>query len=180
MLRYFTDLVVSFEFDLIGPNQHLILRRLDHEVGNLRLALQAGLDLDGDASADGVRLASGLWRYWLVRGQLSEGSRWLSRSLNAATDVPVGVRALALNNLGNLALELSQYTKSHACYMQSMELYESIDDISGMGDELNNLGLLELIQGKFDAARELLERSLPIRRQIGDTIALPNTLEQSG
>jgi non-specific serine/threonine protein kinase len=180
VLRFFTDLVVSFEFDLIGPNQSLILRRLDHEVGNLRLALQAGLDLDAEASAEGVRLASGLWRYWLVRGQLSEGSRWLSRSLNAATDVPVGVRALALNNLGNLALELSQYTKAHACYMQSHELYESIDDNSGMGDELNNMGLLELIQGKFDAARVLLERSLGIRRQIGDTIALPNTLSNLG
>ena len=180
VLRYFTDLVVSFEFDLIGPNQHVILRRLDHEVGNLRLALQAGLDLGGEASADGVRLASGLWRYWLVRGQLSEGSRWLSRSLNAASGVPVGVRALALNNLGNLALELSQYTKSQACYMQSMELYESINDNSGMGDELNNMGLLELIQGKFDAARELLGRSLAIRRQIGDTIALPTTLSNLG
>lgn len=180
VLRFFTDLVVSFEFDLIGPNQHIILRRLDQEVGNLRLALQSGLDLDGTASVEGVRLASGLWRYWLVRGQLSEGSRWLSRSLNVATGVPVGVRALALNNLGNLALELSQYTKAHACYMQSMELYETIDDNSGMGDELNNLGLLELIQGKFDAARVLLERSLSIRRQIGDTIALPNTLSNLG
>jgi len=49
-----------------------------------------------------------------------------------------------------------------------------------MGDELNNLGLLELIQGKFDAARVLLERSLAIRRQIGDTIALPNTLSNLG
>ncbi len=180
VLRFFTDLVVSFEFDLIGPNQHLILRRLDHEIGNLRLSLQSGLDLDGEASADGVRLASGLWRYWLVRGHLSEGSRWLSRSLNSATGVPVGVRALALNNLGNLALELSQYTKSHACYMQSMELYESIGDQSGMGDELNNMGLLELIQGKFDAARELLGQSLAIRRQIGDTIALPTTLSNLG
>jgi non-specific serine/threonine protein kinase len=179
-LRFFTDLVVSFEFDLIGPNQNVILRRLDHEVGNLRLALQAGLDLEGDAAAEGVRLASGLWRYWLVRGQLGEGSRWLSRSLNTATKVPAGVRALALNNLGNLALELSQYTKAHACYAQSKELYESIDDISGVGDELNNMGLLELIQGKFDAARVLLERSLAIRRQIGDTIALPNTLSNLG
>jgi non-specific serine/threonine protein kinase len=179
-LRFFTDLVVSFEFDLIGPNQNVILRRLDHEVGNLRLALQAGLDLEGDAPAEGVRLASGLWRYWLVRGQLGEGSRWLSRSLNTATNVPAGVRALALNNLGNLALELSQYTKAHACYAQSKELYESIDDISGVGDELNNMGLLELIQGKFDAARVLLERSLAIRRQIGDTIALPNTLSNLG
>jgi non-specific serine/threonine protein kinase len=180
LLRFFTDLVVSLEFDLIGPNQHIILRRLDHEVGNLRLALQAGLDLDGDASAHGVRLGSGLWRYWLARGQLSEGSRWLSRSLNVATGVPVGIRALALNNLGNLALELSQYTKAHACYMQSMELYDSIDDNSGIGDELNNIGLLELIQGKFDAAKVLLERSLSIRRQIGDTIALPTTLSNLG
>jgi tetratricopeptide (TPR) repeat protein len=94
--------------------------------------------------------------------------------------VPVGVRALALNNLGNVALDLGQYTRSQACYLQSMELYESVNDNKGIGDELNNLGVLEQVQGRFEAARALFGRSLAIHRQIGDTIALPVTLTNLG
>nr|MBA2248083.1 tetratricopeptide repeat protein [Chloroflexia bacterium] len=192
VLRFFTALVVSEEADMVGPTQHVVMRRLDDEIGNLRLALQAGLDLAGEpfeqqagpegepAHTDAVRLASGLWRYWLVRGQLSEGARWLDRVLGPGADSPPEVRAPALNNLGNLALELSQYTKAHACYIQSRQLYESIGDESGIADELNNLGLLEIIQAKFSPAREFLERSLAIRRRIGDVTALPATLSNLG
>ncbi len=183
--RFFTALVVSEEADMVGPTQHVVMRRLDDEIGNLRLALQAGLDLggtpgEGSTHADAVRLASGLWRYWLVRGQLSEGARWLDRVLSLGADSPPEVRAPALNNLGNLALELSQYTKAHACYIQSRQLYESIGDESGIADELNNLGLLEIIQAKFSPAREFLEQSLAIRRRIGDNTALPATLSNLG
>lgn len=180
VLRFFTELVVSQELDMIGPNQHVVLRRLDDEIDNLRLALQAGLELGEHAHVDGVRLASGLWRYWLVRGELSEGSRWLGRLLNLGTELPPAVRALALNNLGNLALELSQYTKAHACYVQSKEIYDAIGDQSGIADELNNLGLLEIIQAEFASARAFLEQSLAIRRQIDDVTALPATLSNLG
>jgi non-specific serine/threonine protein kinase len=180
MLRFYVDLLASQEVELIGPNQHLVMRRLDAEVGNLRVALQAGLDLPEPAGVLGLRLASMLWRYWLVRGQLSEGSRWLSRALNLATGVPVLDRASALNRLGNLSLELSQYDKAQGCYQQSFELYQSIGDKSGMGDELNNLGLMELIQGKFDSARVLLERSQALRQELGDTSSLPSILTNLG
>ncbi|HEV2065487.1 MAG TPA: tetratricopeptide repeat protein [Thermomicrobiales bacterium] len=180
LLRFYCDLIAAQEADFIGPDQHIVMRRLDSEVGNLRIALQAGLDLEQPAGLSGLRLASMLWRYWLVRGQLSEGTRWLSRSLSLATDVPAGDRAQALNNLGNLSLELGQYTKAQACYEQSLELYRSVDDKSGMGDELNNLGLIDLIQGNFAPARKLLEQSLAYRRELDDTSSLPSTLTNLG
>ena len=180
LLRFYSDLVVSQEADFIGPDQHLVMRRLDREVGNVRIALQAGLDLEHPAGLHGVRLASVLWRYWLVRGQLSEGARWLSRSLGLATGVPTVDRAQALNNLGNLELELGQYTKAQVCYEQSLALYRSVDDKSGMGDELNNLGLIDVIQGNFGPARVLLEQSLAYRRELDDTSSLPTTLTNLG
>jgi len=180
LLRFYCDLIVVQEEDFIGPDQHIAMRRLDSEVGNLRIALQAGLDLEQPAGLYGMRLASMLWRYWLIRGQLSEGTRWLSRSLSLATDVPAGDRAQALNNLGNLSLELGQYTKAQGCYEQSLELYRSEGDKSGMGDELNNLGLIDLIQGNFTAARQLLEQSLAYRRELDDTSSLPSTLTNLG
>lgn len=179
-LRFYTRLVESIEMDLIGPDQAAWLQRLDEELGNLRIALQSALDLGGEAHNDGLQLASGLWRYWLVRGQLTEGSSWLRRMLDLPTTVHPSVRAHALNNLGNLALELGQHIVAREHYTESMQLFESVDDADGVADELNNLGLVALIEGNFVAAREVLQRSLDIRRTTKDRLALPVTLSNLG
>jgi predicted ATPase/DNA-binding CsgD family transcriptional regulator len=179
-LQFYTRLIESIEMDLIGPDQAAWLQRIDEELGNLRIALQSAMDLGGEANNLGLQLASGLWRYWLVRGQLSEGSTWLRRTLDLPTDVHPGVRAHALNNLGNLALELGQHMVARQHYNESHKLFESVNDLDGMADELNNLGLVRLIEGDFAAARDVLERSLEIRRQTQDRLALPVTLSNLG
>jgi DNA-binding CsgD family transcriptional regulator/tetratricopeptide (TPR) repeat protein len=61
-----------------------------------------------------------------------------------------------------------------------MNLFESVDDADGVADELNNLGLVSLIEGNFVAAREVLQRSLDIRRTTKDRLALPVTLSNLG
>jgi predicted ATPase/DNA-binding CsgD family transcriptional regulator len=179
-LQFYTRLIESIEMDLIGPDQAIWLQRIDEELGNLRIALQSAMDLGGEANNLGLQLASGLWRYWLVRGQLSEGSAWLRRTLDLPTDVHPAVRAHALNNLGNLALELGQHMVARGHYTESHRLFESVNDLDGMADELNNLGLVALIEGDFVAARGVLQQSLDIRRQTQDRLALPVTLSNLG
>lgn len=181
MLTHYADLVASLEMAMVGPEQHLHMRRLDDEVGNLRVALQAGLDLGSDATEDGVRLASYLWRYWLVRGYVNEGVDWLVRLLERANGLPIALNALALQNLGNLVLELSQYDRVKAYYEQSLELFRSIGAGEGTANLLNNLALLQIIQGEFSGARGLLEQSLAIRRATDDDdSALPTTFSNLG
>lgn len=180
LVKYFASFLASIEFDLLGPDQSLWLRRLDEEIGNLRAALQAALDEGERVAADGVHLASQLWRYWLIRGQLTEGSQWLRRALELPGDIPVAIRGQALNNLGNLSLELGGHLRAREYYIQSRDLYESVGDRGGVADELNNIGLVALIQGHFKEAATSLEESLEIRREIGDRLALPTTLSNLG
>jgi len=179
-LQFYARLIESIEMDLIGPDQAAWLERLDEELGNLRLALQSALDLDREAHNLGLQLASGLWRYWLIRGQTSEGSNWLRRMLELPTSVQPSVRAHALNNLGNLALELGQHGVAREHYTESHHLFETVDDLDGIADELNNLGLGAMIEGDFATARDTLQRSLEIRRKTQDRLALPVTLSNLG
>jgi hypothetical protein len=70
----------------------ITLRGLDWERDNLRAALASALLADPQAA---LRLALALWRFWLMRGYLAEGYRWLTAALAAAPE-PTAVRARAL------------------------------------------------------------------------------------
>jgi len=59
------------------------LRRLDLERDNLRAALATALADDPQIA---LRLVATLWRFWLMRGYLAEGYRWLAASLAAAPE----------------------------------------------------------------------------------------------
>ncbi len=175
-VRFYANLAHDADAALIGPEQAIWMQQLDEELANLRLALQIALDLPVEGGVDGLQIASGLWRYWLVRGQLTEGSLWLERMLGLSVAFPASLLAPATNNLGNLFLELGQLATARDHYVRSKDLYASEDDTYGIADELNNLGLVELIGGNFTDARRILEESLAIRRQFPDRLALPVTL----
>ena len=59
-----------------GPEPVEWLRTLDREHDDLRAALEWCLDQPGERQA-GLRMAAGLWRYWEIRGHLTEGRGWL-------------------------------------------------------------------------------------------------------
>jgi predicted ATPase/DNA-binding CsgD family transcriptional regulator len=179
-LAYYTTFVAEAELALVGAEQLLWLRRFDDEIDNFRAALTFALSGPSEANAQGVRLASSLWRYWLVRGQLSEGVSWLERALALPVELPSVVRAQAFNNQGNLTLELADFARAKDLYSQALALHEAAGNQEGVADELNNLGVLLSIQGKWGDARTYFERSLTIRRELGDRTSMPNTLSNLG
>jgi predicted ATPase/DNA-binding CsgD family transcriptional regulator len=69
--EYFVDLVEHAEDGLTGADQAVWLDRLDRERDNLRAAFRWSIE-SGDV-AIGLRMAWVLWRFWWVRGHLSEG-----------------------------------------------------------------------------------------------------------
>jgi DNA-binding CsgD family transcriptional regulator len=80
--------------DAAGPAQTGRLDRLPAEHANIRTALEHCIS-QPDPEQIGLRIAVGLWRYWLGCGQLSEARHWLRRLL--AVDQQAGtVRAEAL------------------------------------------------------------------------------------
>jgi predicted ATPase/DNA-binding SARP family transcriptional activator len=106
------------------------LRRLDLERDNLRAALASAL---ADDPQVGLRLAVALWRFWLMRGYLAEGYRWLTVSLTAAPE-PTAVRARALLAVCLVGLRRGVHERLHEFGAESVAVFAELDDHAGMFD----------------------------------------------
>jgi predicted ATPase len=106
------------------------LRRLDRERDNLRAALASALATDPQA---GLRLAVGLWRFWLMRGYLAEGYRWLDAALAAAPEHTAD-RARALLAACLVGLRRGVHGRIHEFGAESVAIFAELDDHAGMFD----------------------------------------------
>src|SRR5262245_51382508 len=86
---------------ITGPEQASALAKLDAEHDNLRAALT--WELERGDPGDALRLSVALWRFWFIRGHAVEGRAWLDRTLTAALEAPLTLRATASNAIGALA-----------------------------------------------------------------------------
>ena len=103
-----------------GPEPVDWLRRLDREHEDIRAALEWCLDQPGEARA-GLRIASGLWRYWEIRGHLTEGRGWLERMLAAIGDDPSALRADGLTGAANLAFMQGDFRAASDFHAASLD-----------------------------------------------------------
>jgi predicted ATPase len=106
------------------------LRRLDSERDNLRAALASALAEDPQA---GLRLAASLWRFWLMRGYLAEGYRWLDASLAAAPE-PTAVRARVLLAACLVGLRRGVHGRLHEFAAESVAISRRLEDPAAMFD----------------------------------------------
>lgn len=61
-------------------------------------------------------------------------------------------QAIALNNLGTIYNEVSEYDSAFTCYQNASELYSKIGDQLGVGQSMVNIGIIYKNQGNFDSA----------------------------
>ena len=88
---------------LKGRDLDTWVTRLEVEHDNIRSALRWSLDA-GDAGT-ALAMASALWLFWDMHGDVTEGRAWLAEALAGADPEPSEVRALALTGAGWLAAE---------------------------------------------------------------------------
>ena len=150
--------------ELFGPDQAIWAHRLAADHDNLRAALSWAIRNDPVLA---VRLASALWFFWYAEGDLVGGRRWLERALAAGSAAPPALRALAMNNLGNLTYEMGDLARAQELYEGSLALRTELGDRGGMADSLNNLGMLATARGDLAGGRERLEASIAIRTDMG-------------
>ncbi len=106
------------------------LRRPDVERDNLRAALASALLSDPQAA---LRLAVALWRFWLMRGYLAEGYRWLTAALAAAPE-HTAVRAHALLAACVIGLRRGVPVHIHEFAAESVAIFGELEDRPGMFD----------------------------------------------
>jgi predicted ATPase/DNA-binding SARP family transcriptional activator len=106
------------------------LRRLDLELDNLRAALASALADDPQVA---LRLAVALWRFWLMRGYLAEGYRWLAASLAAAPE-HTSDRARALLAACLVGLRRGVRGRLREFGDESVAIFAELGDHAGMFD----------------------------------------------
>lgn len=163
---------------LTGAEQVVWLARLEAEHDNLRAAL--GWALERGEVETAWRLGGALWRFWMIRGYLSEGRRWLAAALAEGSDGPAAIRAKALHGAGVLARQQGDLLRAAARYEECLALRRDLGDKRGIAVVLGHLGVLAYDRGDFDRAAALHGESLALRRALEDSWGVALTLNNLG
>ena len=162
---YFLDFAEQAAARLIGPEQALWLERLETEHDNLRQTQETFRERE--ARAEALRIAAALWRFWLIRGHLSEGKANLDAALlRDSAGQPTELRASALNGAAILATELGDLTGALALMEEALAIRETLGDAPKIAITRSNMGVQAMQRGDYDAARAHLLIALPIFRQL--------------
>jgi len=175
---YYLELAEAANAGRLGPRQMDWLERLDLEQANHRAAL-AWL-IENQKTPEAMRMASSLRWFWDLRGQFSEGRRWLQEVLNLPGEVPPLVRAGALIGLGVLLWRQGDYTAARPLMEESLALRRAHGDPESIANALQNLGNLATHLGDFASARAYQEENLSIRRKLGEQSNLADALFSRG
>lgn len=166
---YFLTLAeVSADVTLIGPRLSTWLNRVRLEYDNLRVAFAwAYQQPDGGVSA--LRLAGGLGLFWSVRGEFSEGIRWLETALTYDHGPDPVARALVLKHLAELDYMVGQ--PQPALLEEAYRLFTTAEVRSGIVQCLHMLGVAALYTAAYDQAIACFEQGLQISRELSYPLA---------
>lgn len=156
---------------LEGPDQAIWLARLEQEADNLRVALRRLIETRQTTVA--AHMACALGTFWQRHGRYSEGRGWLEQVLAQmdGMSVPSALRARTLQTAAMLAYPQGHWQVARAELEESLALYQTEGDASGMARALFDLGWVALDEGQWEAARRLNRDSLAMAQQTGDLVA---------
>lgn len=174
--EWFTELVARARSAFFsGPIQAEWVARLDADRDNLRAAL--GWAHEDPAGADAeLAIASGLWRFWEVRGDLEEGSAWLERALERVGGEVSLRRASALTGAGVLAADRGDYAQAVAYHEAALLLHRELGEPLAVATACNNVASVAVERGDYERARELYIEAFDLIRDGGDPRGAAYTL----
>jgi non-specific serine/threonine protein kinase len=143
------------------------LRRLERENGNTRGALSWAI-FAGEIST-AARLGFALWMFWWTRNRQPEGRRWLETILPERNDLPPWLRRRIL--VATEAMAFGQGDVEAVVRYAGEQLESSREDGGDAYAESfahAGLGLVDTLQGDFEAATGRLERALPLFHEAGE------------
>jgi len=161
--EYYQALALALEPQLVSHEQARLLRGLDEEIHNVRIALD-WLRLQDQPLAV-VRTLTATFRFWLSRSYYTEARYWLELAIIPAPDTQQSDWARGWWMLGVMAVSQRDYTSAEHAYAQAQALYLQAKDWSGQGRVANGRAISYLIQGLIEEARESFEAAITAFRQ---------------
>ena len=175
---YLVELAELASPELQGSRQADWLRRLESEHENLRAALAWAEEAREDATF--LRLAAALWRFWFVRGHLSEGRRWLERAVVNGQGLDEATLARAFYGASTLAAAAGDLEEARLFATKRLEVYSAGGSDAELPSALSALANIAAARGDSDEAAELYERAADVARRIGARPALASIMNNSG
>jgi predicted ATPase/class 3 adenylate cyclase len=192
-LAYFIHLAEEAEPHLRRAEQLAWLQRLEREHDNLRAALAWALE--SDMSDQELQLAGALSYYWILRGKITEGYKWLDDALVLSerekskkpaegSYTPASEekahRAKALYGFAWIQLATLGVKAAHAAVEEGLRLWRDLGDKWWTAVGLENEGLILILAGDRQTALARLEEGVALARQIEDRWPLATCLIRFG
>jgi non-specific serine/threonine protein kinase len=162
---WYAGLAARGDAQWVGPNQANFVRRLRHEHGNLRVALEFAVTDDGPPET-ALRFAADLENYWFVRGFLAEGRHWLDRALSRP-GTPHWTRAKALRVNAWLAVLQGDQERAAELLGEARQLATSLPDPVELAYVAQICGNMALFAGQLQEAIRLFSEALAGFRSVG-------------
>ena len=164
--------------EALQPLREDRLAVVDAELDNIRTALAFA----ADHRMPGVqlRLCAMLWRFWFVRGLLSEGAAYIEAALAADEGNQPGPRAGALRAAAVIAWAQGDFDAAKRFAGDSLDLYEALGDEVGTTRALISMGLAAQSLGELAEAHAMHERTLRLARRLGLPVEVGAALANLG
>lgn len=178
-LTFYLTLAQETSPKLLGAEQVQALTLFEQEHDNFRAALRSAIE--SNAVEPGLALAVALRDFWETHGYVAEGRAWLTEILaHGDASFSDSQRAVALHNLGRMALNEADLSAAREHYQGSLELSRALNDKESIAFVLNGLGNIAIGSGEYEAARIFFLEGLVLRRELGDEYGVGNTLFNIG
>ena len=169
--RYYLELAERVKPKLDGPEQATWLERLEQEHGNLRAALEWGLEEAEEQATErrelALRMCVSLEPFWMQHGHYREARTFLERILARSEQESTSLRARALWAAADLAIWRGDLAQTMLLGRQSLALYRELGDVRGMATCLITLGRFAWRADKTTEAIALSEEGVQLMRRIG-------------
>ncbi len=173
---FYLKLAEATEIKLIGAEQGKWFESLQWEHKNLIAALQ--FLIEQKEWEFSLRLCNALWRFWSVRGHLSQGRQILEQILHCCEGVAADIQAKSLNIAGILAGMQGDFGQSETFCRESLRFFRAQEDRQGCATSLWMLGNAALMKSDYINAYSLEEEALTLFQQIGDCWGIAAALER--
>ncbi|MGI8403819.1 MAG: tetratricopeptide repeat protein [Thermomicrobiales bacterium] len=148
--RYYGRLMDQAELDLTGTRQAATLFRYTEELDNLRAAIEWALTAGHPEIA--LAIVAETWRFWSMRGLVSEGRSWTAQAIAANEGNRTAKYVSALNGAGHLAKDQNDLEAAQGAFQRALALAEALGDDPGKIKALGGLGILAHDRGEYERA----------------------------
>jgi DNA-binding CsgD family transcriptional regulator/tetratricopeptide (TPR) repeat protein len=152
---------------LTGAAQADAMVLLNRELDNVRAAMTW---LSGERQDEaGLRVATRLWRYWWMRGGMSEGRRWLDQMIAAYRGPETVALGSALRAAADLAEEQGDSASAEVLLVRAADILERVGDEFALADVWNSLGIVARSLSDFGRAEALHQKAYDMLSAHGNT-----------